>query len=320
MSLARLAWVLALALFAVSGATAQEVRVAVTPDTVTVGDVFHAAIRVEVPAGFRLEPPDSLPISGDIENAGRRIDTTEPIEGGGERITVAYPLTAWKPGPIDLPALTLRLIGPGETPRTLNVRLPAAVVRSVLPADTTGIEPRPLKDVLGADRVWWPILLGLALALAAAAALIYWLRRRRPVPEAVLTPGLPPRERALAALDRARELGLLEAGEVKAFYTLVTDAVREFLEAVEPRWSRDLTTTELLALLKGEVEEGQRERLGDLLQSADLVKFARRRPHAATAIAEWQAARDWVASFERPLAGAGIAAEPEQTEPHSEAV
>jgi len=320
MSAARLASLSALALFAATGAAAQEVRVAVTPDTVTVGDVFHAAIRVVIPPGFRLERPDSLPVSGDVENAGRRIETSEPIEGGGERLTLAYPLTAWKPGPLELPSLELRLIGPGEDPRTLDVRLPAAVVRSVLPADTAGVDPRPLKDVLGANRVIWPILLGLALALAAAAAAIYWIRRRRPVPEPILAPGLPPRERALAALDRARELGLLEAGEVKAFYTLVTDAVREFIEAVEPRWSRDLTTSELLALLPGEVEDGVRERLGGLLQAADMVKFARRRPDTAAAIQEWQAARDWVAAFERPLAEASAVAEPERAEPVPEAV
>lgn len=314
MILVRLAAFAALALFATAGA-AQEVRVAVTPDTLTVGDVFHAAIRVDLPPGFRLQPPDSLPVSGDIENAGRRRETSEPIEGGGERLTIAYPLTAWKPGPVELPALSIGLIGPGEEQRTLDVRWPSAVVRSVLPADTAGVQPRPLKDVLGANRVLWPIL----LALAAAAAAIYWVRRRRPVPEPVLAPGLPPRERALAALDRARELGLLEAGEVKAFYTLVTDAVREFIEAVEPRWSRDLTTSELLALLPGEVEESARERLGDLLQAADMVKFARRRPDTAAALEEWQAARDWVAAFVRPLAEAGGAAGPGDDGPQPEA-
>lgn len=318
MILVRLAAFAALALFATAGA-AQEVRVAVTPDTLTVGDVFHAAIRVDLPPGFRLQPPDSLPVSGDIENAGRRRETSEPIEGGGERLTIAYPLTAWKPGPVELPALSIGLIGPGEEQRTLDVRWPSAVVRSVLPADTAGVQPRPLKDVLGANRVLWPILLALALALAAAAAAIYWVRRRRPVPEPVLAPGLPPRERALAALDRARELGLLEAGEVKAFYTLVTDAVREFIEAVEPRWSRDLTTSELLALLPGEVEESARERLGDLLQAADMVKFARRRPDTAAALEEWQAARDWVAAFVRPLAEAGGAAGPGDDGPQPEA-
>ncbi|MFO7260449.1 MAG: hypothetical protein DIU52_004800 [bacterium] len=318
MSTGRLAGCAALVLLTASGAAAQEVRVAVTPDTVTVGDVFHAAIRVEVPPGFRLEPPDSLPVSGDVENAGRRIGRSEPIEGGGERVTLAYPLTAWRPGPVELPALALRLVGPGEEAQTLNVRLPAAVVRSVLPADTTGVEPRPLKDVLGADRVLWPLLLALALALLAAAALSHWLRRRRAVSEPALAAGLPPRERALAALDRARRLGLLEAGEVKAFYTLIADAVREYLEAVEPRWGRDLTTSELLALLAGEMDESQRERLGEVLHAADLVKFARRRPDASVAIAEWQAARDWVASFERPLAGAGVAAEAERAEPNPE--
>src|SRR5690606_3793554 len=144
----------------------QEVRVAVTPDTIAVGDVFHAAVRVDVPPGFRVELPDTLPVSGDLENAGRRRDLAEPLEGGGERLTFAYPLTAWRPGPIELPEIEARLVGPGESPRPLAIRLPSGVVRSVLPADTAGVQPRPLKDVLGADRLWWPILVGLVLALA----------------------------------------------------------------------------------------------------------------------------------------------------------
>src|SRR5690606_16819209 len=118
----------------------------------------------------------------------------------------------------------------------------------------------------------------------------------------------PPRERALAALDRARALGLLEAGEIKAFYSLVADALREFLEAVEPRWGRDLTTSELLAGLAAELEDEPCSRLAGVLAAADMVKFARRRPDAAGAVGEWQAARDWVAAFERPAAA--VAATP----------
>ena len=93
MSAARLAAILALALFAAAGAAAQEVRVAVTPDTLTVGDVFHAAIRVDLPPGFRIVPPDSIPVSGDVENAGRRRDVSEPIEGGWSRTTFCAPTT-----------------------------------------------------------------------------------------------------------------------------------------------------------------------------------------------------------------------------------
>ena len=286
----------------------QEVRVAVAPDTVTVGDIFHVAVRLDLPPGFRIESPDSLDVSGDIENAGRPRVSSQPREGGGQRLTLAYPLTAWRPGPVSLPPLPLRLIGPGEDARTLDLRLPGAVVRSVLPPDTAGIEPQPLKDVLGGERVLWPILLALALLAAAAAGLIVWLRRRRRADAPVLAPALPPRERALAALDRARELGLVEAGEVKAFYTLITDALREFLEAMEPSWSRDLTTSEVLAALRGELDPQAWEALARVCEAADMVKFARRRPDAPVAFEEWQAARDWVASFERPVAAASATA------------
>ncbi|HEX7090422.1 MAG TPA: hypothetical protein VF192_09810 [Longimicrobiales bacterium] len=299
------------------GGAGQDVRVAVTPDTVTVGDIFHVAVRLDLPPGVRVESPDSLAVSGEIENAGRHRVASEPLEGGGQRLTLAYPLTAWRPGPVSLPPLPLRLIGPGEEARTLDLRLPRAVVRSVLPPDTAGIQPQPLKDVLGGERILWPILLALALLAAAAAGLIIWLRRRRRADAPVLAPALPPRERALAALDRARGLGLVEAGEIKAFYTLITDALREFLEATEPGWSRDLTTSEVLATLRGELDARAWEALARVFEAADMVKFARRRPDAPVAFEEWQAARDWVASFERPLATASAASGTPQPSPEA---
>jgi hypothetical protein len=277
---------------------AQRVRVAVSPDTATVGDVVSAAIRVELPPGFRAVVPDTLPVTEKVENAGRVRRMEEELPQGGTQLTAVYPVTAWRPGVDSLPTVQVRVIGPGVD-RLIPAALPPIRVRSVLPADTAGVEPRPPKDVLGANRLLWPwLLLGLLLLLLLAA-LGYWLwkrRRSRPEPEA-LPEVLSPRERALRELDRLREEELVARGESKLFYSRATEAVRRYLDVLDPRWSADLTTSELVPSVRRDVDAAVAGELGRLLSAADLVKFARRRPSPADAYAEWEALRRWVAEF-----------------------
>ncbi len=281
------------------------VQAAIVPDSLTVGEVVHAAIRLRVPPGVRVAFPDTLPMPRDAEGAGARELRTDTVDGQLE-LTAVYPVTAWRPGPLRLPPTSVLVLNETGTD-TLAVTFAQARVRSVLPADTAGIEARPARDVLGGTRVWWPWLVGLLALLALAAlALWAWRRRRRRQPAPFLVPAVPPREAALALLDRARALRLVENGELKRFYTLVAEAVRDYLDALDAAWGADLTTTELANALAPRHDE-VRPAL-DALRRADLVKFARMRPDPKTAYDDWAAARAWVESFALP--------EPETLESH----
>jgi hypothetical protein len=93
-------------------ASAQQPRAAVVPESITVGDVFHAAVRVDLREGMTVSAPDSIALIEDVEQAGRRdvrIDST----GGARHAIVMYPLAAWRPGTYELPDITLRLAGAG---------------------------------------------------------------------------------------------------------------------------------------------------------------------------------------------------------------
>jgi hypothetical protein len=291
------------------------VSAAVVPQTITVGDVFQAAVRIELPRGTAVAFADSLELPADVETAGRRTVQVDTADTGLLTFTAAYPLAAWRPGDVALPPARMVVRGPASerqadgTVDTVEVAFPAFAIESVLPADTTGIEPKPAKDVLGANRVWWPFLVAGAVAIALLAALYAWYRRRRPRTEVVFTPAVPPRLAALEALEAARASGLVEQGHFKEFYTLVTDAVRAYVEALDARWGRELTTSELAGCLRGQGVDREAVSLIALLGSADLVKFARRRPAPAEAHAEWSAARRFVESFDWPPA---IALSPEE--------
>jgi hypothetical protein len=285
-----------------SGAAAQEVRTAILGDSLRVGDVVPVAVRVVVDRGARVAWPDTLPLPGEeVENAARVRERVDTLEDGRLAITGIYSVTPWRTGELPLPEVPFQVEGTGEAVRTLTAALPALEVVSVLPEDTAGIEPRPAKGVLGASWALWPFLLALLLLALLLAALLWWLRRRRAaspaIPEA---PPVSPRDRALATLDAAREAGLVEAGEMKEFYTRTADAVREYVAALAPGWGEDLTTTELLSRFRAQVDPRTSRALGVVLRPADQVKFARRTPDADTAIEEWDRARQWVSAFQWP--------------------
>jgi hypothetical protein len=285
-----------------AGARAQQVRTAVLPDTATVGDVVRAAVWVHLPTGWRVAFADSLAASDTLENAGKRLLTERPGQRGGVEVAATYPVTPWRTGNLSLPSVRLRVVGPGVD-SVIEARFPRLHVHSVLPADTTKQQPKPPRDVLGADRLLWPYILAALLALLLLALLAWWLwrrrRRRAAVVVAPIEDALAPRDRAIRELDRARAAGLLESGEVKAFYCRSTDAVRRYLAELDPAWGADRTTSELIPRLRA-LDLGVAAALARLLDRSDLVKFARLRPSQGEAFSDWAELRRWVESFPEP--------------------
>lgn len=282
-----------------SGAAPQT---AVLGDTIRVGDVVPVAVRVTVAPGQRVAWPDTLPITGElVENAARVRERVDTLADGRLAVTALYAVTPWRTGEVTLPELSVEIVTGREVVRTLTASLPSMDVVSVLPADTAGLEPRPAKDVIGRNWSLWPILLALLALLALIGGILWWRRRRRAAGGArAVEPPIPPREKVLARLQEARESGLIEQGNMKEFYTRVSDALRDYLGTLGSGWSEDLTTTELLGRFRAQAGPEEARALGGVLRPADQVKFARRQPDAATAVREWEAARAWVLAFQWP--------------------
>ncbi|HEX6589491.1 MAG TPA: DUF4381 family protein [Longimicrobiales bacterium] len=279
-------------------ASAQQIRAAISPDTITVGDVAQVGVRITAPREASVSLPDSLPISGELENAGRPdVQVTENADGS-RTLTAVYPITAWRPGVDTLPAFEVRVdVGGRVVLDTVRLTL---TVASVLPADTAGIEARPPRDVLGRNRVWWLWALAALLLALAIALLVWWIvrrRRRRPV---VVVPEESPRERALRELDAIRAERLFDRPSPAPFYERVSGVLRTYLAAVDARWSRDRTTSELSAALLPAATPEMASRLRALLREADAVKFANARPDAATSQRHLGQVRTWVEGFPPP--------------------
>ena len=291
-------FVLWLALLVCSApAQAQRVATGLTLDTVRVGDPFRAIARIGVQPGEEIVLPDSLQSVEDLENAGR-VRTRRDSTAQGVNVIAAFPLIAWRPGSLALPSFDVVRRSAGRE-RKVTIDLPAVTVVSVLPADTTNIQAKPPKDVFGPNRLWWPWIIAALLLLAALAAAYWWWRRRRKQPEVSALPMPMPRERALEELTKIQQLGLIEQGEYKRYYTMLSAVLRQYLESFDGKWSRDLTTDELAQRVKQERDVASAIAV---LRTSDLVKFARETSNPRDAKADWQKAYDWLAGFRVPAA------------------
>lgn len=243
----------------------------VTPDTVRVGDPFVVRVRIQAPAGARIEFPDVPDSSGTVQALDPvRIDSLS-LAAGIEQ-TAIYRVAAWDVNeqPIVLGDVVVQS---GAAERKVPLRDLAVFVRSVLPADSAKRVPKPPRAIFEFEQSLWWLWALLAAAALLVGLLVWWWMRRRRRPAAV-TP-IDAFAHAEREFDRIEKLGLVEAGERGRFVALMVEVLRDYLAIRHPAASLSLTSTELLAALRGERALPQ-ERLRRVLEESDLVKFARR--------------------------------------------
>ena len=258
---------------------AQFLAVEADRDSAYVGDVvtLHLAVHLapqetmasyvpalagELPEGVRLLSADTL-----VRDANR-------VFVG--KVRVAF----YRPGVHEVPQLQVVLRHtPTDRGTPYSFSQPTITVATLAPAGNP-----PLKDIRDAIDPSGPS--PRAVVLAGVLALLGWLglrriRRRHAIPVAAETPAAVPRAAALAELDAIARDGWPARDPVRAI-ELAAGVLRDYLGGMLPAAAGALTTRELLALLPTSLNgtaDAVRRALGD----ADLVKFARVRPDAASA-------------------------------------
>lgn len=145
---------------------------------------------------------------------------------------------------------------------------------------------KPIKGPMGApvtfrDVLPW-ILIGV-LVLSLTAFVIYFIRKRRKQePIFRLRPRiqLKPHEKALKELEKLRTRKLWQKGELKAYYTALTDILRIYIEERFQVPAMESTSAEILQALAEppDISRETTETLGKILMLADMVKFAKEIP------------------------------------------
>ncbi len=143
------------------------------------------------------------------------------------------------------------------------------------------------------------------ILLLLVGLLGWWLWRRYSARlKRMLGRALSPPELALKQIDDLENERLIEHKKIKEFYTRLSDAMREYVQAAYGVQAMDLTSNELLRELDeragyqpAENADGYRRavaRLSEMLDEADLVKFARLMPEVSRCRKALQSGRDVV--------------------------
>ena len=254
--------------------------VSLTPDVATIGDRLTLTINVDHAESFEAEGPGF----GDNYGPFELIEILEPQrEPSGDltRTTLAYTLTTFTLGTIELPELPVTWSGPSGS-GTLYTEARRIVVQSVLAPGET--ELRPLKPQLdiqpAAPSPAWPA--GFVAIFAALTVLGYWLVQRaigeRPAASLPAVPQpLLPHEAAHAALDRlAQPDGQRDA---KAYYAQIAAVLRRYLSDRFGFPAYAMTRRELLRNTeRAGIDRWPARLTGNLLEECDAVQFAGFRP------------------------------------------
>jgi hypothetical protein len=273
--------------------------ITVTPDTVTVGDPFVVQVRVAAPAGATVEFPTAPDSAGAVALLDPPRESAQQAPDGSVDVTATYRAAAWDVGALPL-GLGDVVVRTGGVERRLPLGALRVTVRSVLPEDSTRRVPKPVRAPVPDPGLWWlPLALAAALVLALIALLVWlarrwWRRGRGAVPADVAY------RAAVAAFERLDRLRLVEAGEGGRHVALATDILRDYLAARRPAADRSHTSGELLGALARDPDVPL-DRLGALLATADLVKFAGVRVGADRATAGGSEARAIVDATEQAV-------------------
>jgi hypothetical protein len=204
----------------------------------------------------------------------------DTVAGRDPLVEVNWTLTFFDSGYIRIPPVPVIISHHGRVDTFFTEAVPITVV--TVEPDSTGLIDIKDIDAQGFDPGFYKKYIPHALViLALIGALIYWLRR--PKQKVIVTPPAPPPPAphvwALQQLEQLSAKRLWEQGEVKEHYSTLTSILRSYLERRYNIHALEQTTPEIINQLHSlGVTRAMQDDTAELLNIADLVKFAKAEP------------------------------------------
>lgn len=258
------------------------------PDTtdIRIGEQIRFTVEVEADTLAQVIFPEGQTFSPLETVEAFKTDTT--YKADRMVLQKIYALTQFDSGVYKLPAQRIEIDGLGFFTDSLRVRV------GDVPVDTLKQKMYDIKPLMEADRsyaAFLPWLVFIVFMAAISFALYWFVIRKKPLTEEEIKAQLPPYDRALLELERLEHSKYLIQDEFKKYYSELTQIVRAYLEEEVHIAALESTTSQLLERLElmrdaGELklEEETLSQFKRILETADLVKFAKSKP--ATSAAE----------------------------------
>lgn len=261
---------------------AQEVKVEANTKNIKIGEQIEYKISVQAPADAVVIFPEGQTF-GALEMV--KTSSTDTLKETGKfRLEKAYYLTQFDEGKYTIPQQKINISNKDFYTDSLLIEVHTIAVDTL---KQPLYDIKPIAEVASPSsfRLWLWIVLGLVVLLFSATALYFFIFRKKKLSAEEERKKLPPFERAIQDLKDLQNSKYLIESQHKAYYTRLTDIVKEYLEDEVHILAKESTTDELLAKVttlqqtgKLHLSEETINNLKRVLQNADLVKFAKSKP------------------------------------------
>lgn len=274
-----------------AGSADSPVRISVKIDSAAVGMAGRTNMHVEVlkpaGAGKMLNIPEySTNKDKVLEFGGAEVRdiTVDSTALPNDRMQVNYniQLQAFTPGNLAFPPFAFALgadtfYSEATTLKVLEPPMPQEMRDSLL--------INPNEGVVGIKARWydyvpeWWYWVPIGIALVALITLVIILYRKNGPSLLPRKRIIPPHVLALKRLDDLQKRHLAESGQDKAYYTELTDILRTYLAGNFGINALEMSSTEIVQAINADatIDKVWRERIAQILSTADFVKFAKMR-------------------------------------------
>lgn len=293
-SIALVASAMALALSCADAHAQQPIaRAELDSMTILVGGQVGLNLSVAVPKGLQchiLSLPDTLTAQVEVVEA-LEPDTLD--KGDLIEYVRRYLVTSFDTGLHYVPPITVAMVGDGVKCQTSEFALSVVNPFQQMAVNEEGINA--IYDINGAEDspfqwrellLFWPWAVGVIVA-AGLVYLIIFLRKKyggREVTDDNMPqlPDEPCEVTALRNLERIRGEKLWLRNQVKEFYTDLTETLRTYIGARYGIQAKESTSAQIMDQLREPLRNNKHEAeiLREILEQADLVKFAKMEPLA----------------------------------------
>ena len=256
---------------------------------IKIGEQLYFKINIEIDSLDLVVFPEGQTFSPLEMVEAYKIDTVKKKD----RVSLQriYALTQFDSGAYTLPRQKVIINNRDFFTDSLQINVVAVTV------DTLAQKMYDIKSLLVVEKSnsgIWKIILAIVfivLILTGIATLLYWLVfRKKPLTEEEKVALLPPFDRAILELKKLENSKYIIQDEFKQYYSELTDILRSYIEEDVRVSALESTTDELiekLELLKDagklELEKETIAQFKKVLQTADLVKFAKSKPEISIA-------------------------------------
>lgn len=260
---------------------AQQKQVLTAIDTTKnkIGAEFKLTLKTTVKASSKVTFPN-LKNVGPLEVIeSYPIDTVK--KNDQLELIKKYGLTQFDSGKYTIPAIKILIDKKPFYSDSIKVEVANVAV------DTLKQKMYDIKDVIKAKDSWgnWWIYLLLFVLVAAIVAGIFWYLKKQKKPKEEVIVYKTPIEKATSLLNTLEQKELWQNGDIKTYYSELTDIARNYIEEAIAIPAMESTTSELVAGLKlasqkkkMKLSQETIDNLERVLKQADLVKFAKSKP------------------------------------------